>query len=450
MKRILLPVLSLALAFAAGAMGEEPSTTPKPIPATRPELKEALEALKHRQARLTRVPEAADPETGRSRTRWLPETWGGGRGGGRINPNRDQAAGTRGSERGRQIGGNGATTLDYAFSTSLFWIVSRANNCHYCLGHQELKLRGAGVEEDRIAALDSDWSIFDPRTRAALAYARKLTLEPHLIGNADIAALKAHFSDPEIIEVTRIVASFNSTNRWTDGLGVPQGQSFSGSESLLLTPTSEAYRVTTSIVSPNTRSPRPPLPTVAEFEAAIETASQRRARVATPSEADTRAALAEVIGERPPFTWERVLAADGNASQVKTWNTVMSDDNLTRRLKAELALVCAINNRAWYSAAHAAKRLAELGVNRAELAGLIQGDVEDAAAAAAHRFAAKSTRDPHLITDADVAEVQKHYSDTETAMILQVVCLANMFDRVTEALGLAIEPSVAAKVSSSP
>jgi hypothetical protein len=35
-------------------------------------------------------------------------------------------------------------------------------------------------------------------------------------------------------------------------------------------------------------------------------------------------------------------------------------------------------------------------------------------------------------------------------MILQVVCLANMFDRVTEALGLAIEPSVAAKVSSSP
>jgi hypothetical protein len=35
-------------------------------------------------------------------------------------------------------------------------------------------------------------------------------------------------------------------------------------------------------------------------------------------------------------------------------------------------------------------------------------------------------------------------------MILQVICLANMFDRVTEALGLPLEEGIRVKTSSSP
>ena len=48
-------------------------------------------------------------------------------------------------------------TLDYAFKTMLFWIVSRGNNCIYCMGHQEAQLPAFGVSEDRIAALDGDF-----------------------------------------------------------------------------------------------------------------------------------------------------------------------------------------------------------------------------------------------------------------------------------------------------
>jgi hypothetical protein len=36
-------------------------------------------------------------------------------------------------------------SLDYPFKTMLFWIVSRTNNCQYCLGHQEIKLAVAGL-----------------------------------------------------------------------------------------------------------------------------------------------------------------------------------------------------------------------------------------------------------------------------------------------------------------
>ena len=85
-------------------------------------------------------------------------------------------------------------TLDYAFKTQLFWIVSRTNNCQYCLGHQESKLLGAGMTEDQIAALDSDWSQFGPKEQAAYALARRITLEPHLLSDADIDAVRAHYT----------------------------------------------------------------------------------------------------------------------------------------------------------------------------------------------------------------------------------------------------------------
>jgi hypothetical protein len=40
-------------------------------------------------------------------------------------------------------------TLDHAFKTMLFWIVSRGNNCIDCMGHQEAQLPAFGVAGDR-------------------------------------------------------------------------------------------------------------------------------------------------------------------------------------------------------------------------------------------------------------------------------------------------------------
>jgi alkylhydroperoxidase family enzyme len=449
MKRMLLLSAVLLLVASAPLLAEEePSTTPKTIPATRPELKIALEALKDRQPRLPTAPDDG-VTSGRARSEGLPATWGGARSAGRDRGAPTATPAGEGERGARQRGNNGATTLDYAFTTSLFWVVSRGNNCHYCLGHQELKLKNAGLDDDTIAALDCDWSGFDPRLQAALGFARKLTLEPQLVSDADITALKKLFSDAEVIELARVIAGFNSTNRWTDGMGFPQGSSFGGGATELLTPTSEKFRITTSIVSPNTRAQRPPLPTAEEFAAAVAAARTRSPRVALPSEAESRAALADVIGDRAPLNWERALSADGNTSQVRSWNTIMTDDNLPPRLKAELALICAVHNRAWYAAAHAANRLTELGASPAELTSLIAGEARGPAGAA-HQLAAKSTANPHLITDADVARVRAQFSSPETAMIIRVICMANMFDRVTEALGLPLEEGVAVKTSSMP
>jgi alkylhydroperoxidase family enzyme len=63
-------------------------------------------------------------------------------------------------------------------------------------------------------------------------------------------------------------------------------------------------------------------------------------------------------------------------------------------------------------------------------------------ASSAYGLAAKLTADPHLITDADIARVRQQFSDAETAQIVQVICMANMFDRFTEALGLTLEDGI--------
>jgi alkylhydroperoxidase family enzyme len=312
-------------------------------------------------------------------------------------------------------------------------------------------LRNAGFDDDTIAALDCDWSRFDPRTQAALAYARKLTLEPQLVGDDDITLLRSSFSDPEIVELTFTISRFNATNRWTDGMGLPQDKRFPTGPNVLNTPTSEQFQVTTSLVAPTTRAPRPPLPTFEQAMRAIASTRGRSARVELPTVEQSRQALGEVIGDREPMAWERALSRlpESGKLQVATWNAIMTDEHLPARLKAEIAWLAAVHNRSWYAAGHAADRLVELGATREEVASLLSDEGQAAdAAGVAHRLAAKLTADPYLITDADIAQVRQHYTDEETAQIVQVICMANLFDRFTEALGLPLESTVATRAAS--
>jgi alkylhydroperoxidase family enzyme len=193
------------------------------------------------------------------------------------------------------------------------------------------------------------------------------------------------------------------------------------------------------------RTLRPESPSWDEAKLAIAACRDRKARVELPSKEYASAALAGVIGSREVLAWERAmsqLAATG-ATQVATLNAVMNDEHLPVRLKAELALISAIHNRAWYAAGHAIERLRASGASADEIEAMFD-DASHVAAGhlAAHRLAAKSTSHPHLITDADIAGVREHFGDAETAQILYVICMSNMFDRFTEALCLTLEDRI--------
>src|SRR5262245_45688464 len=84
------------------------------------------------------------------------------------------------------------------------------------------------MTEDEIAALDSDWTKFPPAEQAAFAFCRKFTFEPHLLTDADIAGLRKHYKDLQILEMTLSMAGNNSINRWKEGVGVPQSANGGG------------------------------------------------------------------------------------------------------------------------------------------------------------------------------------------------------------------------------
>lgn len=58
------------------------------------------------------------------------------------------------------------------------------------------------------------------KEQTALAYTEKLTRSLRDITDTDLAKLKKHFSDSEIVDLHLLVGLANLTNRFTDPLGL--------------------------------------------------------------------------------------------------------------------------------------------------------------------------------------------------------------------------------------
>jgi alkylhydroperoxidase family enzyme len=345
---------------------------------------------------------------------------------------------------GRSSGSNSDPdmTLDDAFKVKLFWIVSRGNNCHYCLGHQEHKLRLAGLVEDEIAALDFKWQAFPPAEQAAMAFTDKITKRPHQIDRGDIDKLRKYFNDSEIIEIVYTVAGYNSTNRWTDSMGLPQDGEFRGEPNVLDTPTSAEFAAAKTMIATEREIPRPKLEDQATVEAMLSRARSRKAALELPAAEKARASLAGLAPAGAMPNWMQAMGAFAQSAKslVSSRKAIETDGRISPTLKAQIWWVTARENRAWYAVGHAMNRLLKFGADSqsiyqldGDLAGL--GPAEQAAL----RFARKLTSSPRSIVDADIAGLRNLYSDHEVAEIVHVTCFGNMFDRYTEALQLPLE-----------
>ncbi len=446
-----IPSLSAALLFlaipgACPADDKPTSDAPRPVAATRPELKEQLEHSKQSQPRLPLPPPTEEeiaaakaragqgPMTGiinnaRMRKLYLPaEILGGG-----FSREPDPAM-----------------TLNNTFKTMFFWIVSRANNCTYCQGHQEVKLAGDGVKEETLAALDGDWSEFTPAERAAFAFTLKLTYEPNKLSDADIDRLRSHYTDLQILEIITAVGGFNAMNRWTGALAIPQE-----GHRVYLTPTPEKYQALRSRVAPlpdeaSSSTPvcakpadRGSLETKSQVEAALEASRKRRPRLPLATEAQARGMVpADWSGSGPLPEWVRLLANFPKGGRAWIAQTCHSETKgrLNARIKAEIAYIAARNDRAWYALGHARQRLKGLGMSDEAIEAIDHpGDSVPEAERLTLALARKLTVDPALITDADIAGLRKHYPDPEVAEIVYQVTQAAFFDRLTEAAGLRLE-----------
>ena len=99
----------------------------------------------------------------------------------------------------------------------LLWLrVSQINGCAYCVDLHSRDARKAGVGERRLynVATWHESPFFTPRERAAFAWAESLTLvsETHA-PDADYDAVRQHFTDKEVVDLTYAIALMNALNR---------------------------------------------------------------------------------------------------------------------------------------------------------------------------------------------------------------------------------------------
>ena len=101
-------------------------------------------------------------------------------------------------------------------------VVSVANECRYCIAAHSAALRKLTKDPalaDAIAA-DHTTAAVEPRVCTMLDYARKLTLNPTQMSEADIERLReAGWKDEDVMDIAEVVGMFNLTNRLASGLG---------------------------------------------------------------------------------------------------------------------------------------------------------------------------------------------------------------------------------------
>ena len=66
--------------------------------------------------------------------------------------------------------------------------------------------------------LDFENGPFSDAEKAALAYARQLTLDAHAIDDALFTRLRRHYDEGEIVEISAMAGLFNYFNRVNDAL----------------------------------------------------------------------------------------------------------------------------------------------------------------------------------------------------------------------------------------
>jgi AhpD family alkylhydroperoxidase len=98
--------------------------------------------------------------------------------------------------------------------------VSQINGCAYCVDLHSREARGRGEKQQRLDLLPvwRESPFFDDREKAALAWAESLTLisQTHAADD-EYEAVRKHFSDLEVVELSLAISLANFWNRMAGG-----------------------------------------------------------------------------------------------------------------------------------------------------------------------------------------------------------------------------------------
>ncbi len=101
------------------------------------------------------------------------------------------------------------------------YVAAKANGCVYGQEQAASDLRAAGVDDYDIDILVGDFGKLPAKSRAALLFARKLTLAADTVTDEEVAKLRERFGDQQVMAMVQLLAYANFQDRLLLSLGIP-------------------------------------------------------------------------------------------------------------------------------------------------------------------------------------------------------------------------------------
>jgi uncharacterized peroxidase-related enzyme len=116
-----------------------------------------------------------------------------------------------------------AATLPKRYLEIAIVVVSKLNECHYCVAHHKPFLAVEGISPEGIdRLLDDDNPELDEVDRLVVEYARVAWETPNRVRDSLFERLRQHFSEPQIVELTLRITLCGFFNRFNDALGIEE------------------------------------------------------------------------------------------------------------------------------------------------------------------------------------------------------------------------------------
>jgi uncharacterized peroxidase-related enzyme len=115
------------------------------------------------------------------------------------------------------------SSVDRGFKRLLAHFASRASGCQYCMAHTAGGALSLGVSEEKLAAL---WEyrtspLYTEAERLALDFALAAAAVPNGVTDELFAAMRAHWTDDQMVEIVGVISLFGFLNRWNDTMATP-------------------------------------------------------------------------------------------------------------------------------------------------------------------------------------------------------------------------------------
>ncbi len=110
--------------------------------------------------------------------------------------------------------------VDLGLKRLLGHTASMAAGCLYCRAHTGTSAMRHGVSADKLAALPQyrESPLYSEAERVAIDFAFAAASQPNEVSDELFTALRAHWSEGQVVEILGVVALFGFFNRWNDSM----------------------------------------------------------------------------------------------------------------------------------------------------------------------------------------------------------------------------------------